>query len=57
MVESHLVEGRQDLTPGKALTYGQSVTDPCLGWKDSLELLEMLAGAVKERRKQAKRRT
>jgi len=56
MVESHLVEGRQELAPGKALTYGQSVTDPCLGWKDSLELLETLAGAVKERRKHAKRR-
>jgi 3-deoxy-7-phosphoheptulonate synthase len=56
MVESHLVEGRQELAAGKALTYGQSVTDPCLGWKDSLELLEVLAGGVKERRKQAKRR-
>jgi 3-deoxy-7-phosphoheptulonate synthase len=55
MVESHLVEGRQDLTPGKPLQYGQSVTDACLGWKDSLDLLEVLAGAVKERRKRAKR--
>ncbi|MEX2199737.1 MAG: 3-deoxy-7-phosphoheptulonate synthase, partial [Burkholderiales bacterium] len=54
MVESHLVEGRQDLTPGKPLQYGQSVTDPCLGWKDSLEVLEILAGAVKARRKLAK---
>jgi 3-deoxy-7-phosphoheptulonate synthase len=56
MVESHLVEGRQDLAPGKALQYGQSVTDPCLGWTDSLEALETLAAAVKERRKGAKRR-
>ncbi len=56
MVESHLVEGRQELSPGKALQYGQSVTDPCLGWKDSIEVLETLAGAVKERRKRAKRR-
>jgi 3-deoxy-7-phosphoheptulonate synthase len=56
MVESHLVEGRQDLTPGKPLQYGQSVTDPCLGWQDSLEALEVLAGAVKERRKHAHRR-
>jgi 3-deoxy-7-phosphoheptulonate synthase len=55
MVESHLVEGRQDLTPGKPLQYGQSVTDACLGWKDSLDLLEVLAGAVKERRKRARR--
>ncbi|HEX9182195.1 MAG TPA: 3-deoxy-7-phosphoheptulonate synthase [Burkholderiales bacterium] len=54
MVESHLVEGRQDLTPGKPLQYGQSVTDACLGWKDSLELLVTLANAVKERRKAAK---
>src|SRR5512139_4102988 len=54
MVESHLVEGRQDLTPGKPLQYGQSVTDACLGWKDSLEVLESLANAVKERRKAAK---
>jgi len=55
MVESHLVEGRQELEPGRPLQYGQSVTDPCLGWKDSIELLEVLAGAVKERRKHAKR--
>jgi 3-deoxy-7-phosphoheptulonate synthase len=54
MVESHLVEGRQELNPGKPLQYGQSVTDACLGWKDSLEVLETLAGAVKERRKAAK---
>jgi len=53
MVESHLVEGRQDLAPGKALQYGQSITDACLGWKDSLEVLETLGGAVKERRKRA----
>jgi 3-deoxy-7-phosphoheptulonate synthase len=51
MVESHLVEGRQELAPGKALQYGQSITDACLGWKDSLDVLETLAGAVKARRK------
>src|SRR3990170_75081 len=56
MVESHLVEGRQELTPGKPLQYGQSVTDPCLGWKDSIEVLKLLAGAVQERRKHSKRR-
>jgi 3-deoxy-7-phosphoheptulonate synthase len=54
MVESHLVEGRQELAPGKPLQYGQSVTDACLGWKDSLEVLETLANAVKERRKAGK---
>src|SRR5687767_7031472 len=50
MVESHLVEGRQELTPGKALLFGQSITDACLGWDDSVKLLEGLAAAVKERR-------
>ena len=50
MVESHLVEGRQDLTPGNPLTYGQSITDACIGWDDSLEVLEKLAAAVRARR-------
>ena len=51
MVESHLVEGRQELAPGKSLLFGQSITDACLGWDDSVKLLEGLAAAVKERRK------
>ncbi len=50
MVESHLVEGRQDIEPGVELTYGQSVTDACLGWDDSEAVLRMLAGAVDARR-------
>lgn len=50
MVESHLVAGRQDLQPGKALTYGQSITDGCLGWKESLLLLENLSQSVRNRR-------
>jgi 3-deoxy-7-phosphoheptulonate synthase len=50
MVESHLVEGRQDLRPGTRLVYGQSITDPCLGWEDSVSLLETLAEKVRERR-------
>jgi 3-deoxy-7-phosphoheptulonate synthase len=50
MVESHLVAGRQDLIPGKELTYGQSVTDGCINWEDSLGVLETLANAVKQRR-------
>jgi len=54
MVESHLLEGRQELEPGKALTFGQSITDACLGWDDSVKLLEGLAEAVKARRKRAK---
>jgi 3-deoxy-7-phosphoheptulonate synthase len=51
MVESHLVEGRQDLQKGKPLVFGQSITDACLGWDDSVRLLEGLANAVRERRK------
>jgi 3-deoxy-7-phosphoheptulonate synthase len=50
MVESNLVEGRQDAEPGKPLKFGQSVTDACLGWDDSAALLERLAAAVHERR-------
>lgn len=51
MVESNLVEGRQDLEPGKALVFGQSITDPCLGWDASIKLLDGLAEAVRKRRK------
>ncbi len=51
MVESHLVEGRQELEAGKPLTFGQSITDACLGWDESVKLLEGLAAAVGERRK------
>jgi 3-deoxy-7-phosphoheptulonate synthase len=50
MVESNLVEGRQDIVEGKPLRYGQSVTDPCLGWEASVKLLDTLAGAVRKRR-------
>jgi len=50
MVESHLVEGRQDLEKGKPLVFGQSITDPCLGWDDSVKLLERLAEGVRARR-------
>ena len=51
MVESHLVEGRQEIEPGKPLKFGQSVTDACLGWEASVAVLETLSAAVKERRK------
>jgi 3-deoxy-7-phosphoheptulonate synthase len=51
MVESHLVAGRQDIVPGRALTYGQSVTDGCIDWATSVEVLEKLAQAVEARRK------
>ncbi len=50
MVESHLHEGRQDLVAGKALVYGQSITDACLGWDDSAAVLDRLAAAVRARR-------
>jgi 3-deoxy-7-phosphoheptulonate synthase len=53
MVESHLVAGRQDHTPGQPLNYGQSVTDACLGWDDSVRLLSILAEAVASREKLA----
>jgi len=51
MVESNLVEGRQELVPGKPLKFGQSVTDACLGWDDSIKVLEALAEGVRRRRK------
>ncbi len=50
MVESHLVAGRQDLVAGRQLVYGQSVTDGCIGWEDSVTVLEGLAEAVRQRR-------
>jgi len=50
MIESHLVEGRQDLVDGKAPTYGQSITDACIGWDDTETVLRQLADAVVERR-------
>ena len=56
MVESHLVPGAQKFTPGKddasALAYGQSITDACLSWDDSLKVLETLSAAVLTRRDQ-----
>jgi 3-deoxy-7-phosphoheptulonate synthase len=51
MVESHLQAGRQDLVPGQTLTYGQSITDACLGWEDSVNLLATLSAGVRERRR------
>jgi len=50
MVESHLVEGRQDLQCGVAETYGQSITDACIGWSDTETLLANLSEAVLTRR-------
>ena len=54
MIESHLQAGAQKFTPGKddaaKLTYGQSITDACLGWDDTVAAIETLAHAVKQRR-------
>ncbi len=50
MIESHLVAGRQDAIPGAELTYGQSITDACIGWQETEELLHLLAQAARERR-------
>jgi 3-deoxy-7-phosphoheptulonate synthase len=50
MIESHLREGRQDLKPGVALAHGVSITDGCVGWEGTEEVLRELAAAVRERR-------
>ena len=50
MMESNLVEGRQDVVPGQELTYGQSITDACIAWETTEVLLQELAEAVKQRR-------
>jgi len=52
MIESHLVAGRQDLKEGVELTYGQSITDGCIGWDTSVQVLERLSQAVRTRREQ-----
>jgi 3-deoxy-7-phosphoheptulonate synthase len=55
MVESNLQAGAQKFTPGKdqasALVYGQSITDACIGWEDSVGVLETLSQSVMARRK------
>jgi 3-deoxy-7-phosphoheptulonate synthase len=50
MLESHLVAGAQSVQPGQALTYGQSITDGCLAFDDTVPVLEDLARAVRTRR-------
>jgi 3-deoxy-7-phosphoheptulonate synthase len=46
MLESNLRAGHQSVTPGVPLVYGQSITDDCMGWDDTVDVLEMLAKAV-----------
>jgi 3-deoxy-7-phosphoheptulonate synthase len=48
MLESHLVEGNQKISEN--LTYGQSVTDACMNWSDTLECLQRMSEAVQQRR-------
>ena len=50
MIESNLVAGRQDVVPGKPLTYGQSITDGCIDWDTTVSALHLLADAVGARR-------
>jgi 3-deoxy-7-phosphoheptulonate synthase len=50
MIESHLVAGRQDLVAGRELTFGQSITDACIAWEDTVGVLDALAEGVAERR-------
>ena len=52
MIESHLVEGRQDVKIGHELTYGQSITDGCIGWENTVKLIELFAKASKKRNPQ-----
>ena len=49
MIESHLVEGRQDYVPGQPAVYGQSITDACLSIEQTEPLLETLARARRAR--------
>ncbi|WBF65874.1 MAG: 3-deoxy-7-phosphoheptulonate synthase AroG [Candidatus Kinetoplastibacterium crithidii] len=50
MIESYLESGRQDFIPGKDLVYGKSITDACIGWDTTVEVLNRLASAVRARR-------
>lgn len=50
MLESNLEAGRQDVVQGKPLRYGQSITDACIGWEDTVQILEALSEAMKQSR-------
>lgn len=50
MIESHLVEGSQKVVDGQALTYGQSITDGCIGWSETEQFCRNLANAIRSRR-------
>ena len=53
MIESNIVEGRQDVESGSDLVYGQSITDACIGWEDTHRIIEVLAEAAGKRRHSA----
>ncbi len=55
MLESHLVEGRQEYVPGRQLVYGQSITDACIGIEETERILETLADAARSRRRSPSR--
>ena len=57
MIESHLIAGRQDVIPEQALTFGQSITDACIGWDDSETILRELAAAVHQRREKVAKKS
>jgi 3-deoxy-7-phosphoheptulonate synthase len=50
MLESNLVGGAQKPAPRERLIYGQSITDSCMGWEETLPLLRELAKAASSRR-------
>jgi 3-deoxy-7-phosphoheptulonate synthase len=50
LLESFLVDGRQDLGDRDRLVYGQSITDACMGWEMTVPVLHELAAAVRSRR-------
>jgi 3-deoxy-7-phosphoheptulonate synthase len=53
MIESHLEEGRQELVPGAPLERGVSITDACIGFAQTVPVLQSLAAAVRARRQRA----
>jgi hypothetical protein len=57
MLESNLVAGAQKLSDGRPLVYGQSITDACIGWDATMELLRELATAVRSARRDKKKDT
>ena len=49
MIESNLVAGKQNAATGQALCYGQSITDACIGWPETVDTMQVLARAVQAR--------